>query len=57
MEPKNYTLVKIEGDYAYLREDGAAPDDLLFIALALLPIGADIGSRLRYELLSYTLLD
>lgn len=54
MEPKDYTLVRIEGEYAYLREDGGSEDDEVFIALALLPEGADIGTRLHYELFTYT---
>ena len=58
MEPKDYTLVRIEGEYAYLREDGAldASHDV-FIALALLPVGSDVGSRLHCELFSYTLIN
>lgn len=56
MEPKEYTLVRIEGEYAYLREDGGLPEDDIFIALALLPLGADEGSRLRFENFVYTLL-
>ena len=56
MEPREYTLVRIEGEYAYLREDGASPDDDIFIALSLLPMGADEGSRLLFENFSYTLL-
>lgn len=56
MEPKDYTVVKIEGEYAYLREDGKADDDL-FIALALLPEGTDIGTRLHYEWMSYTIIE
>jgi hypothetical protein len=58
MEPKDYTLVRIEGEYAYLREDGA-PDASrdVFIALALLPVGSDVGSRLHCELFSYTLIN
>ena len=57
MEPKDYTVVKIEGEYAYLRADGDGSDQDLFIAMALLPSGIDVGSRLHYEMLSYTLLD
>ena len=56
MEPKDYTLMKIEGEYAYLRPDGGTAADDLFIALALLPEGADLGSRLHYELFEYTIL-
>ncbi|MBQ8859438.1 MAG: hypothetical protein IJ012_06605 [Clostridia bacterium] len=54
MEPKDYTVVKIEGEYAYLREDGTEED--LFIAMALLPQGIDVGTRLHYEMLSYTVI-
>lgn len=56
MEPKDYTVVKIEGEYAYLREDGKSAEDDLFIALALLPLGIDVGSRLHWEPFTYTLL-
>lgn len=53
MEPKFYTLSKIEGEYAYLSErDGNGE---VFIALALLPQGADVGSVLRFEMFTYTL--
>ena len=41
MEPKDYTVVKIEGEYAYLRADGDGEGDDLFIAMALLPPGVD----------------
>lgn len=55
MEPKEYIVSKIEGEYAYLHDlSGACNEDLL-IALALLPDGADLGSRLHYEAFEYTL--
>lgn len=57
MEPKDYVVVKIEGEYAYLREAGASEENDLFIALALLPFGTDVGSRLHYELFMYTLME
>ena len=57
MEPKDYTVVKIEGEYAYLRADDDRADNDLFIAMALLPSGIDIGSRLHYEMLSYTVIE
>ncbi len=56
MEPKDYTVVKIEGEYAYLRADGDGDDKDIFIALALLPSGVDIGTRLHYEMLTYTVI-
>ena len=53
MEAKYYTVSKIEGEYAYLApEDG----EELFIALALLPMGVDEGSKLHYEMLEFTLV-
>ena len=58
MEPKDYTLVRIEGEYAYLREVGVTDSAAdVFIALALLPLGVDVGSRLKYAFPDFTLLD
>ena len=56
MEPRDYTVVKIEGEYAYLREEGKPAEDDIFIALALLPNGIDVGKRLHYEMLEYTII-
>ena len=55
MEPKDYTVIKIEGEYAYIRADGE--DEEIFIAMALLPPGVDEGTRLHYEMLSYTIIE
>ncbi len=54
MEPKDYIVVRIEGEYAILKneEDGGE----LFIALALLPLGTDLGVRLHYENFEYSIL-
>ncbi len=54
---QHYTIVKIEGEYAYLRQDGDECGEELFIAMALLPLGADVGSRVKYENLEFTLED
>ncbi len=56
MEPKNYTVVKIEGEYAYLRLEGTPSAEDLFIALALLPQGVDVGTRLHWEMFEYTII-
>ena len=56
MGPIDYTVVKIEGEYAYLRPDGSGEENDLFIALALLPPGVDQGTRLHYEMLCYTVI-
>ena len=56
MEPKDYIVTKIEGEYAYLRElsdDGKE----IFIALFLLPMGVDIGTKLHCEMLQYTIIE
>lgn len=51
--PKDYTVQKIEGEYATLvTKEG----EELFIAMALLPEGVDIGTRLHYEALEYTIV-
>ena len=55
MEPKDYIVTNITGEYAYLQEIGSS-EDPLFIALALLPPNTDVGTRLHYEMLSYTIV-
>lgn len=41
-----YTVIKIEGEYATLKNEEG---EELFIAMALLPLGVDIGTKLYYE--------
>lgn len=55
MEPKDYIVCKIEGEYATLKDINTQDD--LFIAMALLPMGTDVGSKLHYEMLEYTLVE
>ena len=40
-----YTVTKIEGEYAYLKRE--CDGEELFIAMALLPFGIDIGTKLE----------
>ena len=54
MEPKDYTVTRIEGEYAFLKDISNGEE--LFIAMALLPLGIDVGSRLHYEMLEYTVI-
>jgi len=54
MEPKDYILTRCEGEYAYLEDIESGNE--IFIALALLPPGADVGSRIHQELFEYTLI-
>ena len=53
MEAKDYVVLKIEGEYATLADEN---NNELFIAMALLPIGIDVGTRLHYEMFEYTVL-
>lgn len=55
MEPHDYILSRIEGEYAYLTDTENKNE--IFIALALLPDGADIGSKIHSEMFEYTLAD
>ena len=55
MQLKDYILDRIEGEYAYLKDIENGNE--VFIALALLPLGATIGSRLHFEMFEYTLID
>lgn len=54
MEPQNYTVMKIEGEYATLMADESG--ETLFIALALLPLNIDIGTALHWENFEYTII-
>ena len=55
MEPKDYIVDRIEGEYAYLKDTETGGE--VFIALALLPDGSDVGSKLHCELFQYTLVE
>ncbi len=55
METRYYTLAKIDGEYAYLKDQNS--DNEVFIALALLPDGVDVGSKIKCEMFEYTLID
>ncbi len=55
MEPKDYIVLKIDGDYAYLAEEGKTTSDNP-VARALLPLEIEEGSRLHWEDFAYTLL-
>ncbi len=46
MEKKYYVVKRIDGEYAYLADESG---EELFIAMALLPFGIDVGTRLVCE--------
>ena len=55
MESREYILSKIEGEYAYLCDVESGNE--IFIALALLPEGVDVGSRIKCEMFEYSLVE
>ena len=55
MEGITFRLTKIEGEYAYLTPINGGED--VFIALALIPLGADIGTVLICENFSFTICE
>ena len=57
MEPMEYIVIRLEGDYALLQRTDKPVPEPLFIARALLPAETDEGSRLRYEMLEYQILE
>lgn len=54
MEPKDYIVTEISGEYATLTD--IATGETLFIAMALLPLGTDLETKLHYEMLEYTIV-
>ena len=57
LTPKTYTVERIDGDYAYLLLEGESGLGEKCVARALLPPEISEGSRLRYEMLQYELMD
>lgn len=54
MDEKIYTVKDISGEYATLADELS---EELFIALALLPLGVDIGTRLKYVFPDFSVLE
>ena len=55
MEPKDFVVTKIEGEYAYLKELDSEGEEI-FIALFLLPQGVDVGTKIHYEMMEYRIV-
>ncbi len=50
-----YTVVQINGEYAVLKDNDSGNEVL--IAMALLPPGTDLRTRLHFENFEYTILE
>ena len=57
METWYYEVVSIDGDYANLRRTDIPSEDLMLVARALLPAEIMEGSRLKYELMQYEIVE
>ena len=57
MGPYEYVVESINGDYAYLRRtDIYDPGEPMMIAMALLPDGVDVGVKLHWENMVYSVI-
>ncbi len=54
IEPKDYIVLRIDGDYAYLAEPGKSESDNP-VARALLPEEIEEGCTVHWEDFSYTM--
>lgn len=57
MFSRDYVLERIDGDYAYLRPLDDPSEEPVFVARALLPLEITEGSKLRYEMLQYEIIE
>ncbi|MBR3106248.1 MAG: chorismate--pyruvate lyase [Clostridia bacterium] len=53
METRYYVVVRMDGDYAWLRRTDAPEPEDINVARALLPEEIDEGTHLKYEMLQY----
>lgn len=51
-----YTVIRLDGDYAYLQKDEEPEEELKCVARALLPAEIVEGSRLVYEMMEYSVV-
>ncbi len=57
METWLYIVESIDGDYANLKRTDIESDDLKLVARALLPENIAVGTRLKYELMQYSVVE
>lgn len=54
--PIEYTVARIDGDYAYLKQIEQPQGEEKCVARALLPPEIAEGSKLHYEMMVYTMV-
>ncbi len=52
-----YVVASIDGDYANLQRTDIESEDLKLVARALLPDGIAEGTKLKYEMFEYEIMD
>ena len=52
-----FVVESIDGDYAHLRRTDAPSDDLRLVARALLPVEIMEGTKLKWEMLQYEIME
>ena len=57
MGPYDYVVEQIDGDYAKLRRTDEPSEELKLVARALLPEDIAEGTKLRYEMFEYSILE
>ena len=54
--PIEYSVTRIDGDYAYLQQIDNPQEELKCVARALLPPEVTEGTMLHYEMMEYRIL-
>ena len=57
MKTFEYVVESLDGDYANLRRTDEESDEIKLVARALLPPETGEGTRLKYELLQYRIME
>lgn len=57
MKTFEYVVESLDGDYANLRRTDEESDELKLVARVLLPPETGEGTRLKYELLQYRIME
>ena len=53
----DYIVNRFEGDYAYLRLADGSSSEELFVAIALLPEGVAVGTKVHCDFPDFTIVD
>ena len=57
METILYIVESIDGDYSNLKRTDIESDEIKLVARALLPEGIDAGTKLKYEMFEYEIVE